>query len=166
MKKTTLGLAYEAGVNPFHPIPATLVEKPMGEIAATLLEGRNPYFDRRYRDRFGTKVHKLEITHDRLVLCAVESAQPLGSPDRRFRAVIFRCDGNVLYQTPNDRALDRDEAFADMREQAQRITEEEVLSALCEALSRQARRVQDNADRVLASMGKQSPPITVSTGPS
>lgn len=153
MKKNLLALAFEAGIRPFDPIPSVLTQtRNTGDIAANLLAGRNPYFDREYRDRFGTKVHTIEITHNRLVMGAVESALPAGSTERRFRAVLFRCDGEVLYQTPDNRMLDQNAANVDLRYRSQHVDEDEVLLALCEKQLKVANRMKGNAERVITAL--------------
>lgn len=159
MTKTLLALAFEAGIKPFDPIPAMLSQtRSTGDIAANLLAGRNPYFDREYRDRFGTRVHTIEITHNRLVMGAVESAQPAGGGNRVFRAVLFRCDGEVLYQTPDNRPLDQNAALVDLRYRSQHVDESKELAALCERQIKVANRMKDNAERVLNALHKQGPP--------
>lgn len=157
MTKTILALAFEAGIRPFDPIPATVAtSRSVGELAATLLQGRNPYFDREYRERFGTKVHSLEIMHSRLVLGALESAQPPTGP-RRYRAVLFRCDGEVLYQTPDDRILDQHAAAVDLRYQAQHIDERKILTDLCQRQLKVATRMKDMAERALNALQAHGP---------
>jgi hypothetical protein len=152
MTKTILALAFEAGIRPFDPIPATVAKaRNTGELASLLLAGRNPYFDKEYRDRFGTKVHSLEIMHSRLVLGALESAQPPEGP-RRYRAVLFRCDGEVLYQTPADRLMDEHAAAVDLRYQAQHISESKILEALLTRQLKVASRMKENAERALAAL--------------
>lgn len=163
MKHSLLALAFEAGIRPFDPIPAVMAQsRSSGDIAANLLSGRNPYFDKTYRERFGTKVHTIEITHNRLVMGAVESAQPAEGGARRFRAVLFRCDGEVLYQTPDNRMLDQHAALVDLRYRSQHVDESDVLRALCERQVKVASRMKDNAERVITALDKQgAPPLPI-----
>lgn len=165
-KYTLIALAFEAGIRPFDPIPAvSAATRATGDIAANLLSGRNPYFDREYRERFGTKVHSIEITHNRLIMGAVESAQPATGGDRHFRAVIFRCDGEVLYQTANNRVLDHNAALVDLRYHSQRVDEDSVLADLCEKQIKTCKRMLTNAERVLNALHKHSPPDFPATQP-
>ncbi len=98
--KSVFALALEAGIKPFD-LPPDVAKDSIGDTAASLLNERNPYFTKEYRQRYNIKVHALEVSTQRLALGCVESAAPADNEDaRRFRAVIFRCDGNVIYQTP------------------------------------------------------------------
>lgn len=144
MPKSILTLAFEAGVKPFDMIPAH--ERDLGELAATLLHGRNRYFDREYRKKWGVKVHHLEVTHSRLLLGVVESAAPPNGP-RRFRAVLFRCCGHVLYQTPDHRVLDKEAAIIDLRYFSQLQDDAKILHDLCAMQLRIANKMRDAAER-------------------
>lgn len=157
MTKNILALAFEAGIRPFDMIPAVVASnRSVGDLAATLLAGRNPYFDKEYRDKFGTKVHTIEVMHNRLVLGAVESAQPADGSPRRYRAVLFRCDGEVLYQTPDNRTLGMHAADVDLRYWANQIKEEKLLKDLCLRQLKVAERMKNNAERVIAALNAQA----------
>lgn len=158
MTKSVLALAFEAGLNPFNPIPVSVnARRSVGDIAATLLDKRNPYFDKEYRDRFGTKVHSIELSPYRLAMGAVESAQPQGVKDRRYRAVLFRCDGEVLYQTPDDRLLDANGANVDLRYRMGQLDEGAILRQLLQQQCRAGKRMVDNAEKALAMLAALGP---------
>jgi len=157
MNKTLTALALEAGLRPFDQLPMQAVNgRGVGDLAAALLGDRNLYFTKEYRERFATRVHSLEVSPQRLLLGAVESAQP-PTGQRRFRAVIFRCDGEVIYQTPDNRLLDQHAANVDLRYAMQHVDEQDVLKALCVQQVKVSARLRDGAERVMASMHKQSP---------
>lgn len=162
--KTILTLAFEAGIRPFDMIPTVSASsRSVGDLAANLLHGRNSYFDKEYRDRFGTKVHTVEIMHGRLVLGAVESAQPADTAKpRRYRAVLFRCDGEVLYQTPDNRSLDSlNAATVDMRYWASQINDATILKDLCTKQLRIAERMKTNTQRVLDALAQAKGPLVL-----
>jgi hypothetical protein len=158
MPKSIIALAYEAGIRPFDPIPQEVAKRTnVGDIAAFLLSGRNPYFDKEYRDRFGTKVHSLELTHHRLVLGAIESAVDARTSVRRYRAVIFRCDGEVLYQTSDTRPLDDPAARVDLRYYQSQINEVQLLHELLTLQARKMERLRLNAEHALDALRRQGP---------
>lgn len=158
MPKSMIVLAYEAGIRPFDPVPSEIARKVnVGDIAASLLSGRNPYFDKEYRDRFGTRVHTLELSHQRLVLGAIESALDLSTQNRRFRAVIFRCDGEVMYQTSDQRPLDENGARVDLRYYLSQINEVALLHDLLTLQARRLDRLRTNCEHALDALKKQGP---------
>lgn len=162
MTKNLTTLAFEAGATPFDLLPRLTVNtKALGDVAATLLFGRNPYFDAAYRARFGTSVHLLELYHARLVLGAVESAKPAGERKRAFRAVLFRCDGEVLYQThPSMIMTTQEAAAADLHYRASRFTAEDVLIGLLHDLIKKHERIIFKAGRALKQLEPMPPPAT------
>jgi len=154
-----MSLAFEAGVRPFDPLPAEMpAQRDLGELAASLVQGRSTYFDRENRRVYGTRVHHLHVTAHRLVLCAVESALPVGEKERVYRASILRCDGELLYQSDTNRSLDLNAAMVDMRYNLQRMNEDTILMTLCERQVRVATRMKDNAERVMMALMKHGPP--------
>lgn len=158
MHKSTLAMAYEAGLNPFDIVSASVgINKTVGDIAAQLLGNRNTYFDRNNRERFGTRVHTLEVFCARLVLGAVESAQPKSTPDRRFRAVLFACDGSVLHQTDDNRVLDQHAATIELQYEASKLNEGKMLASLVERQCKQLRKQLEAAERIFAIVTKQGP---------
>lgn len=160
MKKTITTLAFEAGLSPFNPLSVLHgIPSELGEQVSTILTNRNRYFDKENRERFGTQVHRFETSPNRMAMGVVESAQPKGAKTRRYRAVIFRCDGNVLYQTPDDRPLDYRSACIDMRYWLTHMDEGKVLADLCRAQVRNAAKEYSKAEAVLSAIavGAQSP---------
>lgn len=156
--KSILALAFEAGIRPFDNVPASsATSRTVGDLAATLLGDRNVYFLREYRDKFKIKVHSIEISPNRLVMGCVESAQP-PSGDRRYRSVFFRCDGEVLYQTPDNRVLDVHAANVELRYEMNHIDETKIMTALCIQQIKAATKMRDNAERAMASLAKQGAP--------
>lgn len=158
MSKSIIALAYEAGLRPFEQNPTIqTTSRSLGDMAAAMLAGRSDYFNKEFRDRFGTRVHALEPSHSRLLLCCVESAQPAAGGDRHYRAVIFRCDGEVLYQTPDNRVLDMNAATVDMRYNAGKYSEYDLLADLCQKQIKDAERKIKSATHVLNMVNKQGP---------
>lgn len=160
MKKTITSLAFEAGLSPFNAITVLNGEPDViGEQVSKALLNRNRYFDKENRERFGTQVHRIETSPNRLALGAVESALPKGTRLRRYRAVVFRCDGNVIYQTPDGRNLDYRSACIDMRYWLTHSDESKMLADLCRAQIRAAANEYSKAESVLSAIavGAQSP---------
>lgn len=159
MHKSVLALAYEAGLNPFNILSVDVSKShSVGEIACNVLAGRNPYFDKVNRDRFGTRVHTLELFCSRLVLGAVESAQPaIVGADRRFRSVLFACDGNVLHQTGDERAIDQRAAFVELHYEASKLDERVLLNSLIERRVRGLAKELEKAEKAFAIIHKQGP---------
>lgn len=157
--KSTLALAYEAGLKPFDAVHATVnINRSLGDLASSLLGDRNRYFSKEYRERFGTRVHSLEVFCARLVLGCVESAQPPGpNTARRFRAVMFDCDGIVRHQTRDERVLDQHAAMVELHYEASKLNEGEVLRQLIERHLSATNRIRDNAERVLNALMKHGP---------
>src|SRR6478752_3662236 len=148
--KSILALAFEAGIRPFDNVPASsAATRNVGDLAATLLGDRNHYFLKEYREKFKVKVHTIEISPHRLVMACVESAQP-ASADRRYRSVFFRCDGEVLYQTPDQRVLDVHAANVELRYEMNKLDEAAVLTALCMQQVKAATKMRENAERAIA----------------
>lgn len=144
--KSVFALAMEAGAQPFD-LPQGYPD--VEQAAQSLLKGRNPYFNEEYRQRFNIKVHTIVSSPQRLVLGCVESAAPHpGDTDRRYRCVMFRCDGNVMYQTPDNRKLDQHGAEVDMRYHMHVLVETDVLKALCLTIMKKANTLYDHAQRV------------------
>lgn len=159
MKKTITSLAFEAGLSPFNSLQVLNgVPEELGEQVSQVLTNRNRYFDKENRERFGTQVHRMETSPNRLALGVVESALPKGTRLRRYRAVIFRCDGNVIYQTPDGRSLDYRSACIDMRYWLTHLDETKVLADLCRSQVRQAASEYNKAEAVLSAIAVgQSP---------
>jgi hypothetical protein len=156
--KNVLALAFEAGIRPFDPVPsASASSRAVSDLAATLLGDSNLYFRKDYRDKFSVKVHTIELSPYRLVMACVESAQPPNA-DRRYRTVIFRCDGEVLYQTPDSRVLDVHAANVELRYEMSSINEDKILIQLCQQQVRDATRMRDNAERAINALAKQGHP--------
>lgn len=158
MSKSVLALAFEAGIHPFDIVVEARNPRLIADQAAKALAGRNAYFDPESRARFGTRVHQLLMSPNRLVFGAVESALPLGASERRYRTVCFRADGHVVYQTPEDRILDQYTASVDLQYRIGHADEERILVDLCNMRVRQGKRMIDSAERVLQQLSKQSPP--------
>lgn len=155
--KSVFALALEAGIKTFDQ-PDALTSKSIDQIAEQLLAPRNPYFNAAYRERYNIRVHALEVSTQRLALGCVESAAPKDNEDaRRYRAVIFRCDGNVIYQTPDNRVLDNNGALVDLRYHMQHVDEREVLAALCLQQIKMSAKMRDGAERTLSILNKQGP---------
>jgi len=153
--QSVLSLAFEAGVQPFgraDAYPNVL------DAAQSLLAGRSSYFNDEYRKRFNIQVHKVLVSQQGLVLGVVESGAPEpGEKSRRYRCVLFRADGNVYYQTGDNRALDRHAAEADLRYQLHNLDDREVLKALCVTQMRSAAKLHAGSAQVLCILLQQGP---------
>lgn len=154
-------LAFEAG---FEPFPATHIERgpveELGTLASKLLTGKNLYFNDEYRNRFGVHVHRLEASPQRLLLGVVESARNADTHERLHRAVIFRCDGYPVYQTPDDRVGEYSAACIDMRYWITHSDELGILIDLCKIRIRQGVGSVRRTESVLAEaqlMQRQGP---------
>lgn len=154
--KSVLALAFEAGLRPFDMMPTDASSRNTGTLAAAMLRDRNLYFLPEYIERFNTQVHSIEISPQRLAMGVVESALP-PSGVRRYRAVIFRCDGEVMYQTSDNRVLEQNAAHIDMRYFLTHIDEQRVLELLCLQQMRISVRMRDAAERVVGILHKQGP---------
>jgi hypothetical protein len=83
-------------------------------------------------------------------LGAVESALlPNTKDDRIYRAVLFRADGEVIYQTPDNRRLDLHAAVVDLRYQGSHVDEGRILHALCVAQIKKAMKEREAAEKVM-----------------
>jgi hypothetical protein len=171
-------LAYEAGLKPFDPVASFGTDafaesqfgestfgsldqkshrpKTVGDMAAQLLAGRNAYFDMENRRRFGTRVHTLEVAAARLVLGAVESASPANPVGgRKYRAVIFDCDGVVRFQTANDRVHDsQDAATVELQYELSKLREPDVLAQIVERHLKGLTKRAASAEKVLTVLQK------------
>ena len=156
--KSILALAFEAGIHPFDNVPTSSAStRQVGDLAATLLGDRNLYFVKEYREKFKVKVHSIELSPNRLVMGCVESAQP-PKGERRYRTVLFRCDGEVLHQTADSRVLsDVHAANVELRYEMNRLDESKILAAMCLQQVKVANRMRENAERAITALAQRGP---------
>lgn len=158
MKKTLTLLAFEAGLRPFEQV-AILNGDPdeTGIVVEAMMGDRNLYFTKEYRERYGIQVHRVESSPQRLALGVVESALPPGEQLRRYRTVILRCDGAVVYQTSDNRSLDWKAACVDCRYWISHLDESKMLVDLCKGQMRLAQRDQGKAEAILKMLHPSGP---------
>lgn len=126
MDKPALKLAQAAGIEPFQPIlHAGGGQSKLVYLVTNLLSGRTHFFDEVSMKALHSKVHEVDVFASRFVLGIVESID--FGDGRKHRAILFRADGEVIYQTPDDQRLSRHAASVELRYQGAILEPRKVL---------------------------------------